>query len=404
MSPAPSPRGVILTLGRVSIMKNALRSAKRTTIRRKPLSMGLGGMFLICLFTVGSAQTTQDFDGPGTEFAGLSLPLGNVPPAVIDADGFSEGQFLRLKSFGINNCTTVSFDRTDTGPHARIIAEFDFRITCSGDRWAFGRGGCADGFSFVLLDTAVFDVGGANALVDENGAIREATPPFSLVPSNSFAVGFNIFQRNDIVLTFNNASIGIFPIDANVLDLATGVDGNPGVFHHAEINLILDGLNPNVTVTITDGADPNNSVTPLLNFDLSSVVQEDVSLVPYEGRVAFGARSGGLAIAADLDNIDVQFFPTEAPPPEELPLDHFLSYEIKRSKGEPRFERREVFLTSQSTEGFFNVEKPVALLNPAEKDGEGINDPDTHLLGDLPPGTSPPSKLDLGPFEVHSMG
>ena len=23
---------------------------------------------------------------------------------------------------------------------------------------------------------------------------------------------------------------------------------------------------------------------------------------------------------------------------------------------------------------------------------------------DLPPGTSPPSKLDLGPFEVHSMG
>ena len=23
---------------------------------------------------------------------------------------------------------------------------------------------------------------------------------------------------------------------------------------------------------------------------------------------------------------------------------------------------------------------------------------------DLPPGTSPPSKLDLGPFEVHSKG
>ena len=28
----------------------------------------------------------------------------------------------------------------------------------------------------------------------------------------------------------------------------------------------------------------------------------------------------------------------------------------------------------------------------------------TLTVGDLPPGTSPPSKLDLGPFEVHSMG
>ena len=28
---------------------------------------------------------------------------------------------------------------------------------------------------------------------------------------------------------------------------------------------------------------------------------------------------------------------------------------------------------------------------------------DKWIQGDLPPGTSPLSKLDLGPFEVHSM-
>ena len=32
-----------------------------------------------------------------------------------------------------------------------------------------------------------------------------------------------------------------------------------------------------------------------------------------------------------------------------------------------------------------------------------IIDPVIIYLGDLPPGTSPLSKLDLGPFEVHSM-
>lgn len=60
--------------------------------------------------------------------------------------------------------------------------------------------------------------------------------------------------------------------------------------------------------------------------------------------------------------------------------DPFLSYQINKSRGEPRFERRNVFLADRFGGGDFRVIKPVALLNPADADGEGITDPETHLM------------------------
>ena len=62
------------------------------------------------------------------------------------------------------------------------------------------------------------------------------------------------------------------------------------------------------------------------------------------------------------------------------PPDPFLSYQIKKSRGEPPFESRNVFLADRFGEGEFRVRKPVALLNPADVDGEGITDPETHLI------------------------
>jgi len=52
--------------------------------------------------------------------------------------------------------------------------------------------------------------------------------------------------------------------------------------------------------------------------------------------------------------------------------DHFLSYQIKH--------KAEVFLADQFIQGFFRIGEPERLLNPADKDGGGIFDPDTHLV------------------------
>ncbi len=63
-------------------------------------------------------------------------------------------------------------------------------------------------------------------------------------------------------------------------------------------------------------------------------------------------------------------------------LEHFLSYGVRRTKGTPKFEKQEVNLTDQFESGvLFEVKKPKELYNPTDKNGEGIIDPDTHLVG-----------------------
>ena len=61
------------------------------------------------------------------------------------------------------------------------------------------------------------------------------------------------------------------------------------------------------------------------------------------------------------------------------PLDHFLSYRIKPSRGQPKFEKFGLMLEDQFGPGFFEVSKELELLNPANKKEEGINDQETHL-------------------------
>ena len=61
------------------------------------------------------------------------------------------------------------------------------------------------------------------------------------------------------------------------------------------------------------------------------------------------------------------------------PLDHFLSYRIKRSRGESKFEKLRLLLEDQFGRGTFEVSKELELLNPANKNQEGINDRETHL-------------------------
>jgi len=64
--------------------------------------------------------------------------------------------------------------------------------------------------------------------------------------------------------------------------------------------------------------------------------------------------------------------------------DHFLLYDVKITKNTPKFEKRTVALADQFDAGGpardFEVDKAERLGNPADKAGEGIGDPDTHLV------------------------
>ena len=64
-----------------------------------------------------------------------------------------------------------------------------------------------------------------------------------------------------------------------------------------------------------------------------------------------------------------------------LVADHYLGYDVKETKGTPKFDKFDVDLTDQFVSGTFEVKKPERLYNPVDKNGEGISDEFTHLLG-----------------------
>jgi hypothetical protein len=58
--------------------------------------------------------------------------------------------------------------------------------------------------------------------------------------------------------------------------------------------------------------------------------------------------------------------------------DNYQCYKAKPSRGE-RFDERTVKLADQFETRLTAVRRPIALCNPADVDGAGIDDPDTHL-------------------------
>lgn len=76
--------------------------------------------------------------------------------------------------------------------------------------------------------------------------------------------------------------------------------------------------------------------------------------------------------------------PDPLPPPDPAShhVDHYECYTVKLSAGEEKFPQdlhaQVIDQFSQST--LYDIQKPTALCNPVDKNGEGINDLDTHLM------------------------
>jgi hypothetical protein len=65
---------------------------------------------------------------------------------------------------------------------------------------------------------------------------------------------------------------------------------------------------------------------------------------------------------------------------QELALEHFTGYQVKTTKGTPKFVKfGPVVLADQFGSGKYDVLKPKELLLPANKNNEGMIDPNTHL-------------------------
>lgn len=223
------------------------------------------------------ADTVQTFDAAGTAF---ELAQNNVNPAPAVVAGGPTGNFLRLASASAQqNVNTLAFTKSDAGTYQLITAEFDFRIT-----------GQADGMSFALLNT--FTWGQAGAIAVTGNFYQEPSLAASL------GIGFDVFNNvesgdlngNHVSVHFNGQKLQDF--DAGSVNLKSGQ------WVHAKIIVRPGGGNSDVSVVLTpNGGAP---VTICTNFVVTG-------LQPYESRVMFGARTGGLTADHDLDNINVKF-------------------------------------------------------------------------------------------------
>jgi len=237
----------------------------------------LCGALLVALLPLAQAETVQNFDAGGTDYV-LAQNNVNPPPTVTPAG--PTGNFLRLASASAQqNVNTVAFAKSDAGTYKRITAEFDFHITGQGD-----------GMSFALLDTFTWGQAGP---IDTIGEFYQE-PNIAA----SLGVGFDIFQNidggdqngNHISIHFNRQQINEF--DAGTVNLRSGQ------WIHAKIIVRPGGGFSDVSVILTpDGGVP---VTICTNVVVAG-------LQPFESRVMFGARTGGLTADHDVDNVSVKF-------------------------------------------------------------------------------------------------
>lgn len=229
-------------------------------------------ILVVLLGSTAYGAGIQNFDTAGAHYTltNLAGPAAAVLPAGPD------GNFLRLAYSGFNDTlNSIGFESDGSGAFSTFAVEFDARM---------GEGRRADGLGFSFLNTNFFGKSGSGGHVTEAANRR-----------GSVGVGFDIYRNdgepsnNHVSVSFDSVPRGMVAVDPGVLDLASGA------FNHFLIMLAAGGEGVRVTVRITPPGGP--ALTVFESFLLEGVDA-------YEGRIAFGARTGAATANHDIDNIE----------------------------------------------------------------------------------------------------
>lgn len=234
---------------------------------------------------------SENFEGGATQYT-LSTYGATPAPAVQPAGTNSTGSYLRLLYDGVNGAAnTVSFRQNAPGLFQNVVADFDFRINSSPHN-------PADGFAFMLIPTSLYGTNGAGVNITSQAVEKPDYP-------GVFGIGFGVYPHtavNDVSAHWSGAQAVNVTMPTSTIDLAQGV------FHHARVTLSYVSGGARVTVTLTRNINgtPGAPYSPITNFFIAG-------MNPFDCRVQFGGRTGGLNMALDLDNITVQFVPAQGP-------------------------------------------------------------------------------------------
>ncbi len=301
-----------------------------------------------------------------------TVPVGSAPQEVAITPDGTRAYVANQSSNNVSviNTATYAVDSTVTvGAGPRGVA-----ITADGARAYVANTGSS---SVSVIDTATDTVVATVPLppgsrpfmvaITPDGAHAYVTNQGPLPPIGSSTVLVIDTATNTVVatVTVENAPAGVvITLDGTRAYVSNEFSNNVSVIDTATNTVVGDPI-------------------PVENFPIGIAITPDGARV----YVAHGGSTGDKVSVIDtatntvIATIQAESAPfhvaiTPAPTPN-----HYLSYKVKRTKGTPKFEKREVILRDQFGEGVFRVEKPDRLYNPADKNGEGIPDLDTYLVG-----------------------
>ena len=236
-----------------------------------------------------AADTIQDFDAifpnspPPLRF--ILTQSGVDPGASLSNQDDWSGQFLRLTQDVNSQQNHAAWNQVYAGSYEQLQIDMDFRVSV-------GNGGGADGLGVAYLNSSVF--GSTTSSLTPTWTAEEP----SLI--SSFGVGFDTWEngtdngQNTVSLHWNNNVLLSESIDFDD-DIFTFEDG---IERKASIVVTPSGAGSQVTVSITEGS---TTITPIDEFVNG--------LLPYDGRIAIGARTGGANANHDIDNVRLTVTP-----------------------------------------------------------------------------------------------
>lgn len=279
------------------------------------------GISSLALPSFANATLIEDFDGAGT--TPFTLTQSNIGAAPTVLAGGPSGNFLRVTHLERSSNNSIAFDEeaSQTGPApSGLTLSFDFRMTDDQSAADSGfaccvnaqapNGQAADGIGIGLFGTSTWGSSGSS----NPGTTSFWESPLML---DAFTIGLDIFTFDDPATTGNNVTLnlnGAVAADSFVSAFAL----NNNLFNRVMVDITANGVNALVNLSIVEdvfGASTLHSI-----FSNQVVAGLDLNTLG-NYRLIAGGRTGGAAMAGDLDNISLTSTPpAQAPEPTTLAL------------------------------------------------------------------------------------